>query len=125
VRVRRTKPTFAHCFRNPRSFLNLPRHSALHRDAQRRFNNDEGNDAECWRHRGPAHLRVRPPEGGGTAAEQLLSGARRQRRDVQRRQQASSVNYSSSTLLPVHEVLGPEDGVTGYYIRGKLPPHSC
>jgi hypothetical protein len=125
ARVGRTKPMFARCFCNPSSFLNLPRRSALHRNAQRRFNDDEGNDAECWRHREPARLRVRPSKGGGAVAERLLGGARRQRRDVQRRQQASSVNYGSGTLLPVHEVQGPEDGVTGYYIRGKLPPHSC
>jgi hypothetical protein len=60
---------------NPSSFLSLPRRSALHRDAQRRFN---GNDAECWRHREPTRRRVRLPEGGGAAAERLLGGARRQ-----------------------------------------------
>jgi hypothetical protein len=85
ARVGRTKPTFARYFRNPRSFLSLPRRFALHHDAQRRFNDDEGNDAECWRHHEPARQRVRPPEGGGAAAERLLGGARRQRRDVQHR----------------------------------------
>jgi hypothetical protein len=125
ARIGRTKSTFARCFRNPRSFLSLPRRSALHRDTQRHFNGDEGNDAECWRHREPARRRMRPPEGGGDAAERLLGGARRQRRDVQRRRQAPSVNYGSGALLPVHEVRGPEDGVGGYYIRSKLPPYSC
>jgi hypothetical protein len=72
------KSTFTRCFRNPRSFLSLPRRSALHRDAQRRFNGDEGNDAECWCHREPARQRVRPPEGGGAAAKRLLGGAQRQ-----------------------------------------------
>jgi hypothetical protein len=123
--VGRTKSTFTRCFRNPRSFLSLPRRSALHRDAQRRFNGDEGNDAECWCHREPARQRVRPPEGGGAAAKRLLGGAQRQWRDVQRRWQVSSVNYSYDALLPMHEVRGPEDGVSGYYIRGKLSPYSC
>jgi hypothetical protein len=139
---------------NPSSFLSLSHRSALHRDAQRRFNGDDGNDAECWRHREPTGRRMRPPEGRGATVSPLIgacvrprveapplarSSVRASARGWRRRRRAaswwcpkavtghavSSVNCSSGALLPVHEVRGLEDSVGGYYIRGKLPLHSC